>query len=128
MMTGQPSRTRVQIEPAIEFADLSRTVRHLDRRPAPDGPVAAADAVAGLKHRTIVAGFAEFVGGGQAGNAGPEHNHLGPVRGTFLQRDRLGNSADSAQDAHRLHGEVGRLIAADARNLPEKIPTRTPHG
>ena len=83
MMTGQPRCARIPIELLIEFADLPRAVRHLDRGPAPDGPIAAADAIARFEHGAIVAGLAEFVGGRQASNSGPEHDYLGPVRGTF---------------------------------------------
>ena len=57
------------------------------------GPVAAADAIAGLEHRAVVAGLAELVGRRQSGHAGAENDDLGSVAGARFERQRLGDAA-----------------------------------
>jgi len=48
------------------------------------------------------------------------------VTGTGLERQRLGHGG-RAQEAHRLHGEVGRAIAASLRDPTQEVSTGAAH-
>ena len=51
---------------------------------------------------------------------------LVPWRAASLERQRLGDGR-RAQEAHRLHGEVGGAIAAGLRDPAQKFPTGAAH-
>src|SRR5262249_44925195 len=119
VMARDAGRAGVPIEVGIELTDLARylarAVGHLDRVAAPDGPVAAADAVAGFEDCAGIAGLAELIGRGEAGDARTQDDHPGAVRAAWRERQRLGYRG-GAKKAHRLHGEVGGPISASGRD------------
>ena len=119
MMAGHARRAGIPVEVLIEFADLARAVGQLDLGAPADRPVAAADAIAGLEHRAVVAGLAELIGGRQSGDAGAENDHLGAVAGARFERQRFGERR-RAEEAHRLHREVGRAISAGGATCRRK--------
>ena len=121
-----PRRPRIPVHFGIEFAELAGAVGHVDAGAAPDAPVASADAVARFQHRAVVAGLAELIGRRQPGDAGAEDDDLGAVALALLQCQRLRHRG-RAQEAHGLHGEIGRPVAADAADLTQEVPTRAAH-
>ena len=120
-------RAGIPVHLGIELADLAGAVGHLERGAAPDAPVAAADAVARLEHGAVVAGLAELIGRRQPGDAGAENDDLGAVAVALLQASAAPPTAAVLDEAHRLHGEVGRPVAADAADLTQEVPTRAAH-
>lgn len=126
MMAGQPRRARVPVEVAIEFADLPRAVGHPERRAPADRPIATPDPIARLENGDMVAGLAELVRRRQARDPGAENDHFRSMGGGLLERQRFGYGR-RADEAHRLHGEVGRAVSSGTRDLPQEVPTRAAH-
>ena len=126
MMAGKPRRPRVPVQPLVELADLAGAVGHIERRAAPDGPVASAHAIAGFEHRAVVSGLTELIGRGQPGDAGAENDDLGAVTAARLERERFGEGG-GPQKSHRLHGEIGGAIASGLRHLAQEFPTGAAH-
>ena len=108
----------VEVAPVLPVAVLDGAIGELDFGAVADGPVASARAVAGFKDGAVEAGFAEFVGGGHAGDACSEDDDLfafAEVGGKLRKRGLTGGW----HEAEGLHGcECGGVSAnlGDALN------------
>src|SRR5262249_20290791 len=126
MMAGKSRRARVPVQALVEVADLARAISHVEPSAGPDGPVAAAHAIAGFEHCAIIAGLVELVGRREPGHTSAEHGDLGSVTVAGFERQRLGDGG-CAQESHRLHGEVGGAIASSLRDPTQEVPTGAAH-
>src|SRR5215831_3596903 len=79
MMAGKSRRARIPVQALVEVADLARAISHVEPSAGPDGPVAAAHAIAGFEHCAIIAGLVELVGRREPGHTSAEHGDLGSV-------------------------------------------------
>ncbi len=117
-MEGDASGAGVEIATVLPVAVLDGAVGELDLGAVTDGPVASAGAVAGFEDGAVEAGFAEFVGGGHAGDACSEDDDLfafAEVGGELGQR-RLADGWHESEGSHRC--ECGGVSAdlCDALN------------
>ena len=126
MMAGKSRRARIPVQALVEVADLARAISHVEPSAGPDGPVAAAHAIAGFEHCAIIAGLVELVGRREPGHTSAEHGDLGSVTVAGFERQRLGDGG-CAQESHRLHGEVGGAIASSLRDPTQEVPTGAAH-
>src|SRR5262249_20246685 len=79
-----------------------------------------------FEHHAVISGLAELVGCREPRHSGAEHDHLGSVPRAGRKRERLGDGG-GAQEAHRLHGEVGGAIASGLRDPAQELPTGAGH-
>ena len=95
MMAGHARRAAIPVQVLIEFADLARAVGHLElcaSRMVQLRPPTRSRASSTV---TVVAGFAEFVCGREARDAGAEHDDLGGVGVASFKRQRFGGRRDA---------------------------------
>ena len=110
MVVGDARRAevRVQVVALVEVHPLP-AAGLLDHVAAAHREVAPASAPGGFQDRAAVAGLRQFVGGGHAGDAGPENDHaLPPARvRRQIERGRVGFAGPGQTQG--LHGPVDRL-------------------
>ena len=116
---GQARGAGVEVEAFVKGAGLLRAVGEVDARAAADGPVAAADAIAGFEHGAGVAELGHLVGGDQAGDASAEDDDAGAVAGDAADGLRFGGS--DGQQAEGLHHGEGGAVAAHLPYTEEKL-------
>jgi hypothetical protein len=109
MMWNTPG-TGVEVQPLGELSLLREATELGVGVAAVDGPVAPARAIVVFEDLHAIAGFAQLVGSGHAGDAGPENQDRRALDvARELDRSGVAGLAGVAQLAHRLvhHGAAG---------------------
>lgn len=129
MGLGQARRpgVHVVVTAFVPVDDLVWPVVLLDHRALAHAPGAAARPVAGLKHRDLVAGLAQLVGGDQARDACAQNGDLDPLAAAGRQLWRAGVGPRRRQQPETLHGDEQSAIAASLANALEEPATRNTH-
>ena len=123
---GDASGAGVEVAAVLPLAVLDGAVGEFDLGAVADGPVASAGAVASFEDGAVEAGFAEFVGGGHAGDACAEDDDLFALAevGGELRERRL---TDGGHEAEGLHGCECGGVSADLCDALKKDTSGQAH-
>jgi hypothetical protein len=116
----------VEIAAVLPLAVLGGAVGELDLGAVAYSPIASAGAVASFEDGAVEAGFAEFVGGGHAGDACSENDDLfafAEVGGKLRER----GLADGGHEAEGLHGCECGGVPADLCDALDKDTSGQAH-
>jgi hypothetical protein len=110
----------VDVQAIVEVAGLGRTAKLSQREALARGLRPAAGKAARLDHGHVIAGLGQLIGGGEAGIARAQHDHLVALRRAAQLRRRGHRRTDA--EAQRIHARKQHRAAAHATQGLEKIP------